>query len=87
VTLYGDVNTQYEKEDATDVASLVLGVREVINKIAVSAVPRYGDISPKERIKTRLSSNWVPELEADPIKVNVENGMATLAGEVETWSQ
>lgn len=87
VTLYGDVNSQHEKEHAAEVASLVQGVREVINKITVNAVPRYNDASLKARIETRLTSNWETRWVADQIKVYVENGMVTLAGDVDTWAE
>ena len=63
------------------------GVREVINKITVNAVPRYNDASLKARIETRLTSNWETRWVADQIKVYVENGMVTLAGDVDTWAE
>ena len=87
VTLYGDVNTQYEKEHATDVASLVLGVRDVINKIRVNSITRYSDEALEARIENRLLSNWETRRVVDRIKVNVKDGMVTIAGDVNNWAE
>jgi osmotically-inducible protein OsmY len=87
VTLYGDVNTFYEKEHAADVASRVLGVRDVINNIRVNKIIKHSDRALKDRIKERLAANWETHWVADQIKVGVKDGVVTLAGDVNTWSE
>ncbi|MEJ2724021.1 MAG: BON domain-containing protein, partial [Deltaproteobacteria bacterium] len=49
VTLYGDVNTFHEKEHAADVASRVLGVRDVINNITVNKIIKHSGRALKDR--------------------------------------
>lgn len=87
VTLYGDVNTFYEKEHAADVASRVLGVRDVINNIRVNKIIKHSDRALKDRIKERLAANWETHWVADQIKVGVKDAVVTLAGDVNTWSE
>jgi osmotically-inducible protein OsmY len=87
VTLYGDVNTFPEKEHAADVASRVLGVRDVINNITVNKIIKHSDRALKDRIKERLSANWETHWVADQIEVGVKDGVVTLAGDVTTWSE
>jgi osmotically-inducible protein OsmY len=87
VTLYGDVNTFQEKEHAADVASRVLGVRDVINNITVSKIIKHIDRALKDRIKERLAANWETHWVAGQIEVGVKDGVVTLAGDVTTWSE
>jgi osmotically-inducible protein OsmY len=87
VTLSGDVNTFYEKLHAAEVASRVLGVRDVVNTIEVNRVFAFSDNALRQAIKRRLASNAETLWVVDRIKVEVENGRAILKGSVDTWSE
>jgi osmotically-inducible protein OsmY len=87
VTLSGDVNTFYEKLHAAEVASRVLGVRNVVNTIEVNRVFTFSDNALRQAIKRRLASNAETLWVVDRIKVKVENGRAILEGSVDTWSE
>lgn len=87
VTLSGDVNTFYEKLHAGEVASRVLGVRDVVNIVEVNRVFNFSDKALTQAVKTRLASNAETLWVVDRIKVEVEDGMAILSGSVDTWSE
>jgi osmotically-inducible protein OsmY len=87
VTLSGDVNTFYEKLHAAEVASRVLGVREVVNTIEVNRVFTFSDTALTEAVKRRLASNAETLWVVDQIRVEVDNGQAILSGSVDTWSE
>ncbi len=87
VTLTGDVNSVYDKVHAEDVVSRVRGVRKIVNDIKVHWQPQYTDQTLKRHIIDRLDANWETSRVADQIKVNVKDGLATLTGNVKTWSE
>ena len=93
VTLSGSVNNWYERSHAGDVASRVTGVKDVINRIDVDfynpAVVRREHYSAQvaKAIRRGLKANWSTRWVADSIRVTVDNGIATLTGEVDTWYQ
>jgi osmotically-inducible protein OsmY len=87
VILDGNVNEYYDKYHASDVVSEVLGVKNLVNNIAVNSFPKYSDAALRERVKDRLSSNWETSWVSDQINVAVTTGMVTLTGEVATWSE
>jgi osmotically-inducible protein OsmY len=85
VTLSGHVNDYFEKAHAANIASSVIGVRDIVNNIKVNWSQKYMDSSLTKRIKERLSANWATEWVADNINVTVKNGKATLTGKVNFW--
>ena len=87
VTLDGNVNTPYERDHATEVASRILGVRDVINSIHVNRFHKHSDAGLKKRIETRLTADGETRRIADHILVSVDEGIVTLSGEVDTWSE
>jgi osmotically-inducible protein OsmY len=87
VTLTGDVNNFWEKEHAYDVSSRIKGVRSVINNIKLNYSSEYTDASIRNRIQERLAENAETMWIADDIKVTVNNGIVTLSGTVNYWSE
>jgi osmotically-inducible protein OsmY len=87
VTLSGDVHTWYQKFHAGELAAGVRGVRQVINDIAVARTNWESDAELTEKIAKRLTWNWTTWLVHDDIGVTVKNGVATLTGDVNKWSQ
>jgi osmotically-inducible protein OsmY len=86
-TLEGQVQNPFERDHAEYIATTVLGVRRVVNDIVVQPVVGYSDETLKERIEGRLDTNWKTRYVAPRIHVTVEDGSATLTGEVDTWAE
>lgn len=99
VNLYGTVDSVFEKRQAADVAAGVLGVIDVDNHIDVERTDAYvtswetaydigretDDWEIRQEIKDQLF--WSPFVDADQVNVVVNDGIATLTGEVDTWSE
>jgi osmotically-inducible protein OsmY len=93
-SLYGQVGSHFEQQQAGEVASGVNGVAALDNKVSAAASPTYDDFagySPQanvdfvlaERIRTRWF--WSSSLHNQDIEVLVEDGRAILTGTVDTW--
>jgi osmotically-inducible protein OsmY len=87
VTLSGNVDTWYDKDHATIIASRVRGVKSIVNKIEVEWKRDIADAALAENIKSRLNANWWTSPVSDTINVNVEKSVVTLRGTVHTWTQ
>jgi osmotically-inducible protein OsmY len=111
VTLRGTVDSYFEKLQADDVASMVLGVSEVKNNLDVEyegplAYEPYLDgvyvydfdwydyepsytFVPDSEIRDEIQSQlwWSPFVDEDDVTVLVEDGVATLTGTVDSWSE
>jgi osmotically-inducible protein OsmY len=87
VTLSGNVKSPYQKEHATEVASRILGIRDVLNDLEVSRLDKYSDTTLEERLRSRLKADWETHSVAGQIDIKAKNGVATLSGEVNTWSE
>lgn len=87
VTLTGQVDSYFQRRHAERVASRVAGVHGVVNEILVNRQPGFTDAAIQERIVRRLVSNWKTRPVSGDIDVRVNNGIAVLSGEVDTWSQ
>ena len=85
VTLTGNTNTFHERSHAQSVASAVPGVREVVDAVSVNLAQRYTDDRLKAHIEDRLASHDATHVAAYDIKVSVDNGTATLTGNVHDW--
>jgi osmotically-inducible protein OsmY len=86
VTLTGNVNNTFEKLYATNAVSRVKGVRDIVNNITVSTA---WDTDPaiERRIKDFLATNAELQWVADQIQVAVNQGVVTLTGTVNFWSE
>jgi len=83
VTLEGDVEWQYQKEDAERVVHRLAGVRWLSNLIAVRPLPTSSDL--KRRIEEALVRS--AELDAQRIAVEVQESRVGLKGMVRSWAE
>lgn len=88
VRLSGKVAGQFEKMYAENLASRPLGVTRVVDKLDVTdSSSRYNDQQLQRLVEDRLSWDWVTSWVEPQIDVQVYDGVATLTGDVNTWSQ
>jgi osmotically-inducible protein OsmY len=84
--LSGVVDSQFEKDQAEDVASRVAGAIAVDNNITVASTPLLkSDWEIRQDIKDELW--WSPYVDSSEIAVSVKDGVATLRGLVEGWAE
>jgi len=83
VTLRGEVEWQYQKEDAERVVRRLQGVRGVSNLIVVR--PRLSPTAVKDKIEQALVRS--AELDAQRISVTVDGGKVILTGTVRSWAE
>jgi len=86
VELHGVVDTAYEKARATEVSSGVRGVVLVENFLGLNmwAPPDWiDDWELDQNIERQLF--WSPYVEIEEVSVEVEDGVTTLSGEVDSW--
>ena len=93
-SLYGQVSSHFEQEQAGAVASGVNGVSDMENWVSVAASPGFdgfqvhartpnADFALAERIRSRYF--WSASLHNQGVEVAVEKGRAILTGTVDTW--
>jgi len=86
VYLYGEVTTSFAKKEAELVAEGVKGVTRVINYITYTDEWSWkADQEIREDVKSELF--WSPFVDEDQVNVTVFDGVVTLNGNVETWSE
>ncbi|MGA8503183.1 MAG: BON domain-containing protein [Candidatus Sulfotelmatobacter sp.] len=83
VTLKGEVEWQYQKEDAERVVRRLNGVKGVTNLITVK--PRVTPSELKKKIEDALVRN--AEIDANKITVEVQGSKAILKGTVRAWAE
>jgi osmotically-inducible protein OsmY len=83
VTLKGEVEWQYQKEDAERVVRRLTGVKGVTNLITVK--PRVTPSELKKKIENALVRN--AEIGAHKITVEVQGSKAILKGTVRAWAE
>jgi osmotically-inducible protein OsmY len=83
VTLRGEVEWQYQREDAERVVRRLSGVKGVTNLIMVK--PRATPSELKKRIEDALVRN--AEIDANRISVEVQGSKAILKGTVRAWAE
>jgi osmotically-inducible protein OsmY len=81
VTLTGQVEWQYQKEEAYRSIRRLAGVAGIINKIEVA--PKASAPQVQSKIEAALKRN--AELEANAIKVTVKDAKVTLEGKIHAW--
>jgi osmotically-inducible protein OsmY len=84
VTLTGTTDNMLAKTEAENVAMAVKGVKGVINRIEVDPA-FHPDDAIQENIEEALLYN--PATESYEIEVTVNEGIATLRGEVDSWQE
>jgi osmotically-inducible protein OsmY len=84
--LYGTVDSYFEKHRCADVASRVNGVVEVENSLVVDYYWTWkSDREIKEDVESELW--WSPFVGSAGIDVTVNDGVAVLTGEVDSWTE
>jgi osmotically-inducible protein OsmY len=83
VTLTGEVNWNYQKDNAKSTVIKLGGVRGVVNDICIS--PSIPEDVEKTDVVEALKRNW--SIEPDNIEVKVSGKKVTLKGSVDSWYQ
>jgi len=83
VTLKGEVEWQFQKDDAERVARRIAGIRGASNLITVK--PRLAPSELKEKIERALVRS--AELDAQRITVEVQGSKVILKGTVRSWAE
>jgi osmotically-inducible protein OsmY len=83
VTLTGEVNWNYQKNNAKSTVIKLGGVKGVINDIKIT--PSIPENVEKRDVEAALERNWA--IEADNINVIVSGKKVTLKGSVDSWYQ
>ena len=83
VTLTGDVDWQFQREDAERVVRRLMGVRGVTNLITVK--PKVTPSEIREKIEDALVRN--AETDAERITVEVQGSKVILRGTVRSWAE
>ncbi len=84
--LYGDVDTEFEKEQAERIAETIDGIVDVSNYLTVEDDwDMEEDWEIAEDIRDELF--WSPFVDSDDVTVVVVDGVATLTGTVETLGE
>jgi osmotically-inducible protein OsmY len=81
VTLEGELEWNYQKEEAKDIIKNLSGVMGIINNISIKS--NFEDKIEKSDIESALSRNSF--INTNKIKVKVANHAVTLTGEVRSW--
>ena len=83
VTLEGEVEWQYQKQDAEKDVRNLWGVKGVTNLITIKPRPKPSDV--KEKIEQALIRSV--KIDADRITVQVDGSKVTLRGTVRSWAE
>jgi osmotically-inducible protein OsmY len=83
ITLGGQVHWGFQRTAAENAVRNLMGVKGVLNNIAVAAPVKAIDV--KQKIEEAFKRHAV--LDAKDIQVNVNNSTVTLKGHVRTWQE
>jgi osmotically-inducible protein OsmY len=84
VTLTGDADRQYQRDEAELVASNIVGALDVIDEIELNdPTPSAGDV--QESIKKAFKRNAA--LDAGDLYISTDNGTVTIDGNVSSWAE
>lgn len=83
VTLAGQVDWKYQRDEAEADVWKLTGVKDVVNTIRVKPTPQAADV--QDRIRKALERS--ADLEAGHISVSVKDGKALLTGTVGAWTE
>lgn len=83
VTVRGDVDWNFQKEDAERLLRRLWGVKGVTNLITIKAQPTPAEL--KSKIEKALVRS--AEIDAQRISVEVQGSKAALKGKVRSWSE
>jgi osmotically-inducible protein OsmY len=86
VTLKGEVDSQYQREEAERAVERLVGVRKVLNLLTIREQPH---LSPEE-MKREIENALVRSAETDAKRIQVEvreDGTVVLKGSVRSWAE
>jgi osmotically-inducible protein OsmY len=84
VSLYGRVDSYFEKRHAEDVVARVDGVADVQNSLSVSEQWEFkSDNTIEEEVESELY--WSAYVDENDVSVNVDDGVVILKGNVDSW--
>jgi osmotically-inducible protein OsmY len=83
VTLEGEVDWHFQKDAAEEVVRVLVGVRGVVNQVAIT--PRALATEVKTRIESAFRRSAA--LDAQKVRVETHNGKVTLKGNVRSWAE
>jgi osmotically-inducible protein OsmY len=83
VTLEGEVDWAFKKKSAQAMVETLAGIKGIINAIKIK--PMVEDTDVKKKIEAAFQRNAV--IDAEKIKVKVEDNRAFLSGRVRSWSE
>jgi osmotically-inducible protein OsmY len=85
VSLRGEVEWRFQRQEAERAVRQLTGVRGVTNLIEVKAKTKPSPTAVKQRIEQALVRG--AETDAEHININVEGGKITLTGRVHSWAE
>jgi osmotically-inducible protein OsmY len=83
VTLTGQVEWQFQKDEAEHAVRSLAGVKGVVNTLTIKAAPKISDV--REKIRKELERTV--DQEANRIEIETSNGQVTLRGRVHSWPE
>ena len=83
LTLEGDAEWQYQRNQAESATRKLHGVKGVINRVVLK--PRVAPVEIKAKIETAFKRS--AEVDAQQISVTADGGEVILAGAVSSWSE
>jgi osmotically-inducible protein OsmY len=83
ITLEGEVDWHYQKQNVYDAVIHLRGVQGVHNRIALKPYLTSADVRQKIEAALKRSA----DLDAKKVHVTVENGNVTLKGNLSTWTE
>jgi osmotically-inducible protein OsmY len=83
ITLKGEAEWQYQREEAERAVRTLTGVKGVFNQIEVT--PKTSPVDVRIKIEDALKRN--AEIDANRIKVETAEGKVTLRGYVRSWAE
>lgn len=86
VFLTGNVNTSLGRQRAESIAERIAGVAFVINNLTFDHLWTWkADWEIRSSVQDQLA--WSPFVGEDDIEITVDNGVVTLSGSADTWSE
>jgi osmotically-inducible protein OsmY len=83
VTLFGEVEYQFERDAAYDAVRYLVGIRSINNQIRIA--PRVNGGQVRSQIEQALMRNALTD--ARNIRVEARDGSVTLSGSVQSWAE
>jgi osmotically-inducible protein OsmY len=83
VTLEGEVDWQFQRETAHQAVRSLLGVRGIVNQVAIK--PKASPAEVKSRIEAAFRRS--AEVDAKKVQIEMHGGKVILRGDVRSWAE